>query len=417
MLGGGVIGSQPVTSTVRTVLYVQHYPDGGSITGLLDLVRSLDRTCVRPVVAFTTPNAFIGEFEDLGVPVHVLPGLGSPTTAPSGTPASRPPRRRSSFRRVVSRLVTRDWPAARALRSIVKEEHVDLIHANNDVLSNHNAVLASMLTRTPLVVHVRWLHSYRHDASWLLDVVLARRARRMIFMAEGIARSCRPLHVPARRQLVLDDPFDVTDYLADGDDDLRHELLLDPAQRVILHVGRLARWKGQEVLIDAMTKVLDASPDAIALLVGSSTDPDGAAYEQDLKRQVARLDLTDRVIFVGARRDVPSFLKLADVVVHSSTTPEPFGRVVVEAMAAGRPIVAADEGGVPEIIDAGRTGVLVKPRDPACLADALIAVLDDPEGAAAMGLRAQDEVRSRFSLERHGAALLGIYDLILDGSS
>ncbi len=407
------------------MLYVQHYPDGGSITGLLDLVRSLDRARIRPIVAFLTPNVFLAEFEALGVAVHVLtnPVGGAPIAEPDPVELQRagatPVRRRrwgagrSQLRPVLSRLVRRDWPAAKALRRIIRAEGVDLIHANNDVLSNRDAVIASVLTRTPLVVHVRWLHVYTHDASWALDFLLARRARRVIFMSRAIARSCRPLHIAAPRQVVLDDPFEPGDFAVDESPRLRTELGLDPSSRVVLHIARIVPWKGQHVLVEAMEEVLVTEPAAVAVFVGAPTDADGREYGERLRRMAAESGLEDRVVFAGVRRDVPALLALADVVVHSSTTAEPFGRVVVEAMASGRPIVAADEGGVPEIVEHGRTGLLIPPRDSHALAAALISLLADPASAAAIGRRAQAEVRRRFSLERHGDALARIYGEVL----
>lgn len=403
-------------ASVKAILYVQHYPDGGSVTGLLDLVRSLDRARFRPVVAFLSPNAFLGEFESLGVNVHVLTSRFT-SAEPPPTPVRpvRKRRRSSSLRPVVARFLRRDWPAAKTLCSIIRSEHIHLVHANNDVLSNRDAVIASILTRTPLVVHVRWLHRYKRDASWALDVLLARRARQMIFMSHAIAGSCQTLHVPERRQIVLDDPFRPADYTVTGEAGSYDDLGIPAGAQVILHIGRIVPWKGQHVLIDAMAMVRDVQPHAVAVLIGAATDLQGSDYEQRLKQQVADLHLGDHVVFAGARRDIPAVLAMADVVVHSSTTPEPFGRVVVEAMAAGRPVVAADEGGVPEIIDDGRTGRLVAPRDPALLAEAILAVIGDPEGAAVMGRCAQQEILSRFSLGRHGTALAEIYDRILDG--
>ncbi len=128
-----------------------------------------------------------------------------------------------------------------------------------------------------------------------------------------------------------------------------------------------------------------------------------------LVRHVEELELTDRVIFTGARTDVPDLLALADVVVHCSIRPEPFGRVVVEALAAGRPLVAADGGGVVEIVEPDRTGVLVPAGDASALAAAIGRVLDDPDAAAAMGRAGRTAMLERFGVSGHVEAISAIH--------
>ena len=103
--------------------------------------------------------------------------------------------------------------------------------------------------------------------------------------------------------------------------------------------------------------------------------------------------------FLGQRDDVPALLRAADIVVHSSVYPEPFGRVVVEGMLAGKPVIAANAGGVPEIIINDGTGVLVTPDDSAALAAAIARVIDDPGRAAAIGAAGSAHARRSFTRE------------------
>ncbi|MGN6695248.1 MAG: glycosyltransferase, partial [Aquihabitans sp.] len=145
----------------------------------------------------------------------------------------------------------------------------------------------------------------------------------------------------------------------------------------------------------------------------AATDPQGDAYELVIRSAIAELGVADQVVFAGSRRDVADLLAISDIAVHSSTEPEPFGRVIVEAMAAGRPVIASDEGGVPEIIDDGVTGVLVRPGDVGALAAAIGGLLDDPEGAAAMGRRAATAANERFSAAAHATQIQAIYDDVL----
>jgi glycosyltransferase involved in cell wall biosynthesis len=403
------------------VLYVQRYPDGGSVTSLLDLLRGLDRERYRPVVAFRTPNPFVREFEAAGVTVEVLFDAEEAASEPTPNAAlarrSRDGSRSSSLRREVRRIIRRDLPAARRLLRVARDHDVDLVHANNTVLANRDALLVAARIGVPAVVHVRWVHQYRRDAALFVDRLLARRASRFLFISEVVAEHSALLAIPADRRQILDNPFHTEDYAVEAPPGLRGELGLPEDARVVLHVARITPWKGQDVFLRAMAAVLERHPGTVALLLGAPGDEVGERFQRELEALVDELGIGDRVVFAGARRDIPEVLALADVVVHCSTTPEPFGRVIVEAMAAGRAVVGADAGGVPEIIDAGITGVLVPPGDPAALADAVSDLLDDPAAAAAMAARAQAAVEERFSIETHARAVCAVYDEVLAGRS
>ena len=122
--------------------------------------------------------------------------------------------------------------------------------------------------------------------------------------------------------------------------------------------GRLAAWKGQHVFIRALAGV----PDLHAVIVGGALFGE-EAYEADLKRLCAELGVADRVHFLGFRRDIPRLMRMMDLIVHASTAPEPFGRVLVEAMLARTPLIASRAGGALEIVQDRVSGRLVAPDD------------------------------------------------------
>jgi len=148
--------------------------------------------------------------------------------------------------------------------------------------------------------------------------------------------------------------------------DLRAELGIEGAPCVGVF-SRLAPWKGQHVLLDAMHEL----PGMHALIVGDALFRGDEAYAESLRAQADRLGIEDRVHFLGFRSDVPKLMRCVDVVVHTSTAPEPFGRVIVEGLMARRPVVATRAGGAVEILRDVDTGVLVAPGDPRELARAL----------------------------------------------
>jgi glycosyltransferase involved in cell wall biosynthesis len=161
---------------------------------------------------------------------------------------------------------------------------------------------------------------------------------------------------------------------------------------IVALFGRLSSWKGQDVAIAAIAAV----PDVHLVLVGSAMFGD-AAFEAALRRDVSVRGIGDRVHFLGFRGDVAALMTCVDVIVHASTAPEPFGRVIAEAMMAGTPVIASAAGGAMEIVEDG-TGVLVPPGDVDALAAAIRRLIADPVASATMATRARAMAMARFAL-------------------
>ena len=187
---------------------------------------------------------------------------------------------------------------------------------------------------------------------------------------------------------------------------LRASLGVPPSAPVALSIGRHVPEKGYRHLVDAAALVERARPGVHWVLVG-----DGE-LRSELEARARRLGLESRVHFTGWRDDVADVLALSDVFVLPSQS-EGFGRVLVEAMAMGRAIVATAVGGVPDVVLAGRTGLLVQPADPVALADAVRALLDDPARAARLGAAGRARAESSFSLGAHVHAVERVYDEVL----
>lgn len=185
---------------------------------------------------------------------------------------------------------------------------------------------------------------------------------------------------------------------------LRVELGL-PAGPLIGVFSRLAPWKGQDVVIEALATI----PDIRCLVVGTALFGEDD-YAARLRALAAERGVADRVLFLGQRSDVPLLMQAVDAVVHPSVDPEPFGRTLVEAMLAGVPVIATDAGASAEILDDGAAGTLIPPRRPDRLAAALTALLADPDAFAPRTRLARDR-----ALTRYGAAGMqqSLSDLIL----
>ena len=185
----------------------------------------------------------------------------------------------------------------------------------------------------------------------------------------------------------------------------RRQLGLPESGPLIGMVGRLQRWKGMHTLVQAMPRILERHPEARAVIVGGrhELEPD---YEPWLRGLITRLGLQDRVWLAGFQKDIPLWMQAMDVVVHASDR-EPFGIVVVEAMALGKPVVAGAEGGPREIITEGVDGLLAPYEDAETLARQILRYLDDPAFARRVGEAARHRARD-FSPEAFAQRVLDV---------
>jgi glycosyltransferase involved in cell wall biosynthesis len=181
----------------------------------------------------------------------------------------------------------------------------------------------------------------------------------------------------------------------------REELGIPPDRPTIGLVGRLDRVKGQREFLLAAEIVAQAHPGAVFLLVGvvppASRWAPFADYFQEVEALARRPALRGRVLVAGWREDLPRIMGSLDILVQPSLR-ETFGRVLIEAMAARRPVVATGVGGMPEIVVDGETGLLVSPGDTSALAAAILSLLQDPPRRRAMGEAGRRRVEERFSL-------------------
>ena len=172
-------------------------------------------------------------------------------------------------------------------------------------------------------------------------------------------------------------------------------------------LGRISPWKGQDLLIRALAE----APDAWALIAGAPWRGE-ERLERELHELAASLGVAHRVKFLGFRDDVDTVLGAADAVAVCSTQPDPLPNAALEACAAGKCVVAAAHGGLPEIVIPDRTGVLVAPNDAAALAAALRALRDDPQRREELGAAGRDRVLSFFAPEKLVAQTQSLYDAL-----
>lgn len=194
--------------------------------------------------------------------------------------------------------------------------------------------------------------------------------------------------------------------------ELRERFGLPPDAPIVGTVGRLQHWKGMHVFIDAVARLRTDYPDLKGLIVGGPHDLE-PNYPAQLRQQIARRDLEDCIVTTGFQPDPAAWMSTFDVFVHAADR-EPFGLVVLEAMALGRPVVASDTAGPTEMITAEETGLFAPFGDATTLARQIRRYLDAPDWAATIGRaarsRAQDFSTARFA-EKVGTAIRSLVAL------
>ncbi len=391
----------PGLGAPRRILYLQGTSEiGGADVALLRLVRRLDRSRFQPLVALPALGPLVPELGACGAEVVVVPRM-----------------KKLTDRRGPAYLVEYacNYPiAAGKLARLIRARHVDLVHTNT--IHNLYGLAAAKLARRPHVWHVREIvwqsRVLRH-----IERALALRSERVIAMGEAAAALFRrsdgrlPAHVRPVAEGVDIDEF----HPAPSDGSVHAALGFSADAPLVGTVCRLDAWKGVDVFLHAAALVRRTIPTARFVVVGGPIEGQ-EAYATTLEQLARRLGLDEVVRFTGWRygpAEMPAVYRALSVLVLPSRQPEPFGLVMVEAMACGRPVVATDHGGPREICEPGETGLLVPPGDADALAGAVEWVLTHPERARAMGEAARRRAEARYDLNATVRAVEAIYEELL----
>jgi glycosyltransferase involved in cell wall biosynthesis len=384
---------------------------GGSLTGLYHLIRGMDRRRFRIGMALYEHKVIEDELTRLAVSVHHvarrrLPKQHALLDLNGYQKAKTVGAVRAGLggARQTARLFAEELPAALALARVIRRERADVIHLGNGVRANFDGILAGLLTRTPVVCHVKGFEKYGARERWAV-----RRTATLVCMTRAVLDHCHVHGVRAADERVVYDAVDEAWLRPQRPAaEVRGELGIPADAPCIGIAGNIQKWKGQHVVVEALGLLTDQP--SVHCVIAGGVHRAGEAYASELRQRLAALGLSARVHLTGFRADIPDVMNAWDVVVHASVRPEPFGRVILEGMLLGKPVVATAAGGVPELIDDGRTGFLVPPGDAPALAEALRRLLTAPGEAQAIGTRAREWARPHFSLTRQVTEMSEIYE-------
>jgi glycosyltransferase involved in cell wall biosynthesis len=382
----------------RRILFVEENQDGtvgGSYYSLLTLVRSLDRTKYDPLVVFYETTSIIDKFAAVaGAPVIFKKSLGRTFERPCGEPklVCLPARKIYSF---VALVVI---PFIKSLSFLIKNK-IDLVELNNSAHSGGEWLLAAKLLRKKCIVHQRGWGQW----SWLAR----KRAAyfdKIICISDAVRTHLARLKIGGNA-VVIYNAIDADEFrrrIKLQIHEVKREFGVNINQSMVGIIGNFQEWKGQRTVIRAVDLLRRTYPDLICLLIGDVSKVSRAdmLYFDDLRREIDQKDLRRNIIITGYRSDVPDLVNALDIQIHASTEPEPFGRVVLEGMCLGKPVIATNIGGPVEIIENGISGILVPPGDPERLAYQMEFLLKNPDTQTTMGRNASKRVTEVFGLDR-----------------
>jgi glycosyltransferase involved in cell wall biosynthesis len=404
------------------VLLIDFAPSpGGSIMSLHGLVGELRESPFEPLVLLASSNRYAERFRALGVPLFTLDVrqgegqvYGGAVEQVRGSQFADWARQRQPAKAIWHgggfwmRLARRTLPSARRVRDLARHERVRLVHCNDAPSISQIGLLGARLAHLPCVCHVRHFDRMGRFERWL-----ARSVDHFVFISQATEQHLLPHLEPSARHSVVYNGVRLGDFSPDIDGNaVRKELGLPLDVPVVGILGRLVEWKGHDVYLRALARVAQCMPGVQGLVVGDTevTSPNLARELADL---AGSLGLGQAVHFVGYRTDTARMLAAMDILAHSSTSPEPFGRVLIEGMAMARPVVASNAGGVSEIVVHGETGFLAPPGDADGFAQAMLELLSDRQKAASYGRAGRRRVEELFTIEHHARMMQDVYGAVL----
>jgi len=275
---------------------------------------------------------------------------------------------------------------------ICRREGIQLIHANTFTGAIY-AAPASLMSGIPMMWHERDLA--RHP---LLTPIISKFARKIIAISNAVADNLKSQFGTSGKIQVIYNGINIEGFAEDRKSEMQIHGV--PAgKQVVLMTGQFVPWKGHKDFIDMASLVAENIPNAVFVLSGDRNKPGQQEYVRELEGLIEEKKLKDKFFWTGFTEDMPGLLKSIDCVVLPSAG-EPFGRIVIESMAAGKPVVGVRAGAVPELIENGGTGFLVEPGDARAMAKTVSKLLCEDELSESIGEKGRLRASQKFTVAR-----------------
>jgi glycosyltransferase involved in cell wall biosynthesis len=412
----------------RRVLHITREHDGGLVVVLNRLLKRLSKEKYEPIVAFYTPKQSnirkkISE-SDIKT-IDLRKRSVEQVFYPSKTRRRRDIGRwvKSHFGKsacdiylslkFTSDFFLREAPKVKLFLRIIRENDIDMIHTHSNLHYGKSEIIAAHISGVPCITHN---HAYQKYT--FFDRIFSKFVTSFIYISKDIAEQYIFQGEPRAKGKIIYNGVDISKFVQANDIAMvRQQYNIRPKDILIGIIGRIDWWKGQDYFIEAIGQVVKTMPNLKGLIIGGIYyDHNGRnlQYMNRLRSLVKFFDIDDKIIFTGFRCDIPRLISSLDLVVHASSEPEPFGLVIIEGMAAAKPIIATAAGGVLDIVDDGVNGILVPCKDASAMAQAILKIISNPEWARQIGHAARRRVAERFTIQQQVTALQQLYDSILD---
>lgn len=302
-------------------------------------------------------------------------------------------------------------PCIFALIRLINKTGADIVHVNGGLCVQ--VAIAAKLSKAKLIWHLNDVRKPRLSKPILLPL-LHLLPDKLVGTSKAVGECYFGKSTYAKKMTILYPPIDTSRFHPDDTKTQQHreEFGFTPDDKVVGIVGNLNPNKGYEYFFPAATLIKQSAPQVKFLVVGKQLDTQNS-YWNKLHDIIGASGIEAEIVFAGHRTDIPDMLNVMDVFVSSSVG-ESFSMVSAEAMACARPVVATNTGGIPEVVEDGKTGLLALSRDPESIAKAVLYLLDHPEEANQMGIKGRDRVLENFDLEICARRHEKIYKTVLE---
>jgi glycosyltransferase involved in cell wall biosynthesis len=388
----------------KRILYIESNMDGtigGSYYSLLYLMEGLNKKLYEPYVLFCQNNILVQRFKEVADEVMVY------DYEPFG---SNPFNTWKVIPRFLKHIVLKQFK----LKKIITKVKPDLVHLNNTYAANHEWMLACYFNNIKIVTHDR---GTKPPATWQTKIFV-RFLDSIISVSDAYSQFVIDQGLKPKRIRRVYNGLDIERFgkyrSPQNRLKVREELGIDHNTVLVGIVGNIDYWKGQLVFAKAMDSLIKECKGNACIqgLIIGNTCKGAEAYEQEIRDYLRYSKIDDKVKLLGFRQDIPQILNAMDIFVHASVEPEPFGRVILEAMAMGKPIVATKPGGPCEIIEEGITGYLVPMNDHESMKDAIMRYVHEPRRAEEMGAAAREASEKNFSVSQMVQGVEKVYEEI-----
>jgi glycosyltransferase involved in cell wall biosynthesis len=371
----------------RTIFYITPSVQLlGARVSLVELLTHLDKSRFRPVVVCPKDGPLPQRLAELGIETRIV--------------------RFGNWRKI------KYWPlipiALYNLFELAREEKVSLWHSN-EFWAFPYAYLTSRRLKIPTICHFRCSRLPSQLPPKKIMKYYVHKANRIIAVSNSQRIIFKDIPEALAKFMVIPNGVNMNKFNQTDPSLFRRDIGMNGNEFLVGMVGPVSEHKGVEEFLIAASKAVAKLPNIRFAIVGPDKPP---AFTSRMKKLAAELNISDRVVFTGFRDDIPNVMSSLDLMVTPSRV-EAFGRVLLEAMATGIPIIASRVGGIPEIISSPDVGVLVAPQQPEPIADAIIDLLNNPSRRRHIIDQARNRAASLYSIEMHAAKIQDVYEQVL----